>query len=286
LLRPLGWGGTGIVFEAEDTSLGRWVAIKLIPFEHTCGGLLRRALREARLAGQVEHPHVVSLYDTGTYPGGAYLVMELVKGRSLQAILADGPLSWREATAVLIAACEGVMAVHACGIIHRDIKPANLLRANDGNVKLADFSLARWLDRSKRSGPDQQPAGTLHYMSPEQCRAEEYDERTDIYALGATYHTLLTGWTPYLDASPAGIMFEHCSAPVPDPRAANPTIPRACAAIVRKAMAKKRVDRYDSAREIREALRAVLDADALRRRRRRALLVSLGLVAFVAALAA
>ena len=101
-------------------------------------------------------------------------------------------------------------------------------------------------------------AGTPHYMSPEQCREEECDERTDIYSLGATYHTLLTGCTPYAEATPVRIMFDHCSAPAPDPRAVHRDIPNACAEIVKRAMAKKRTDRYPNAREIQTALRAVL----------------------------
>jgi serine/threonine protein kinase len=262
LLRPLGWGGTGVVYEAEDTSLGRRVAIKLIPHMPTSGAALPRILREARLAREVQHPHVVSHYNTGTFTGGIYLVMELVEGRCVQSLLGDGPLPWREATAILVAACEGLAAVHARGIIHRDVKPANLLRAADGTVKLADFGLARRLDPSKQSAAWESLAGTPHYMSPEQCREEECDERTDIYSLGATYHTLLTGRTPYADGTPLRIMFDHCSAPVPDPHQDRPEVPRACAAVVRRAMAKKRADRYDSARAMQKALRAVLHGEA------------------------
>jgi serine/threonine protein kinase len=258
LLRLLGRGGTGIVCEAIDSSLGRRVAIKLIPHDAASGPYPPRILREARLVGVVQHPHVVALYDTGTYTGGFYLVMELVEGRSVQSLLADGPMTWHEATAILVAACEGLVAVHALGIIHRDVKPANLLRTADGIIKLADFGLARWLDPAKRSATWKRPAGTPHYMSPEQCREEEYDERTDIYSLGATYHTLLTGRTPYADASALEIMFAHCSAPVPDPRNDNQEIPGACAEIVMRAMAKKRADRYASVRALQGALRAAL----------------------------
>jgi serine/threonine protein kinase len=184
--------------------------------------------------------------------------MEVVQGRSMQALLDAGPLTWREATAFLSAACEGVMAVHARGIVHRDIKPANLLRTAEGSVKLADFGLARRLGPAQKSPAARPPCGTPHYMSPEQCRGEECDERTDIYALGATYHTLLTGRTPYAAAAPVQIMFAHCSAPVPDPRHIHRQLPSACADVVMRAMAKKRVDRYDSARDMQHALRAVL----------------------------
>lgn len=259
LLRPLGRGGAGIVFAAEDTARGRRVALKLVPASTAARAPM---LPEAAFVGHVRHPHVVRLYATGAYTGGAYLAMELVGGRSVQALLRDGPLPWREATALLVAACAGAMAVHARGIIHCDIKPANVLCTPGGTVKLTDFGLARWLDtaqESMRGGTTPcAPAGTPHYMSPEQCRAETCDERTDIYALGATYHTLLTGRTPYADAAPWRILFEHCSAPVPDLRPDRGNIPGACVAIIRRAMAKKRADRFDSARELRNALRRIL----------------------------
>jgi urea transport system substrate-binding protein len=258
LLRPLGWGGTGIVCAAEDTSLDRRVAIKLIPHESAFGIAPPQILRQARLAAHVQHPHVVSLYDAGMYAGGVYVVMELVKGRSVQSLLDDGPLPWRTATAILVAACAGLQAVHAAGIIHRDLKPANLLNAADGTVKLTDFGLARRLKLSKRSATREQLAGTPHYMSPEQCRQDEYDQRTDIYSLGATYYSLLTGRTPFAGSTPLEIMFAHCTAPVPDPRKDHGRIPSLCAEIVTRAMAKKRTDRYGSAREMQNVLRAVL----------------------------
>ena len=258
LLRTLGWGGAGIVFEADDTRLLRKVAVKLIPNEPAPVMTPLRILREAQLASQVRHPNVVSLFDSGTYAGGVFLAMELVEGQSMQTFLRDGPLPWHDATAVAFAACEGLAAVHDCGIIHRDVTPANLLRTADGTVKLTDFGLARRLDPLGLSATWMRMAGTPHYMSPEQCRAEKCDERTDIYSLGATYHALLTGGTPYSGATPLRIMFEHCSAPVPDLRKASPEIPAACAGIVARAMAKKRAGRYDSAREMQNALRAVL----------------------------
>ena len=305
LVRILGSGGTGIVCEAHDTLLGRRVAIKLIPNKQTAGSDQPQIMREARIASEVKHPHVVSLYDTGTYAGGVYLVMELVEGRSVQSLLDEGPLPWREATAILVAACEGLAAVHARGIIHRDIKPGNILlekvdsrqnTVDSGNaigasttpksdcsatdyrlsttdyssltggffVKITDFSLARWLDQSKRSATWKRLAGTPHYMSPEQCREEEYDERTDIYSLGATYFAVLTGCMPYAGSTPLRVMFEHCSAPVPDPCKGDREIPIACAEIVIRAMAKKRADRYDSARDMQNALRKVLQSDARR----------------------
>jgi len=258
LLRPIGRGGTAIVYEAIDPPLGRRVAIKLIPREPADNERRTRLPREASLAGQVRHPHVVRLFGTGRYPGGDFLVMELVAGPSVQALLNDGPFPWREATATMVAACKGARAVHARGIIHGDIKPANLLRTVDYTVKLTDFGLSHWLDPSLRCAGGKGAGGTPHYMSPERCRDEECDERADIYSLGATYHALLTGQTPYADAPHREIMFAHCAAPVPDPRTLSRQVPRACALVVMRAMAKKRAERYACAGEMRCALRKAL----------------------------
>jgi serine/threonine protein kinase len=148
--------------------------------------------------------------------------------------------------------------VHARGILHRDIKPANLLRTTDGRVKLADFGLACRLTSAASAGPGGAACGSPHYMSPEQCRGEHCDERTDIYALGATYFALLTGQTPYADSDLVRILFEHCSAPVPDPHLLHQPVPRACADVCVRAMAKKRAERFASAGALRRALGALL----------------------------
>jgi serine/threonine protein kinase len=251
LLRRIGGGATGVVCEAEDTCSGARVAIKLMPHERAAEA---RPPRVPRRALAIRHPCVVGVHAAGCYAGGDFLVMELVDGPSLQALLDDGPLPWSEATALLAAACEGAAALHAAGVIHRDIKPANLLRAADGTVKLADLGLACLVTRSR----SQAPAGTPHYMSPEQCRGEPCDERTDVYALGATYHALLTGRAPYAGATPWQVMVAHCSAPVPDPRQGRRGIPPTCAAIVQRAMAKKRGERYNSTGAMCVALRVAL----------------------------
>lgn len=238
------------------------VAIKLI----RRGGRLSRDHGEARLASLVRSRHVVAVYDSGRLDDGAFLVMELVQGPSLQFLVSGGGMPWRDATSLLIDVCEGVMAVHDRGIIHCDLKPANLLLHVGGMVKVADFGLAcrtNLHERSRRrsSWRDQdwhEAAGTPHYMSPEQCCADRCDERSDIYSLGATYFALLTGRTPYARSGPFQIMCDHLAAPVPDPRGCRRGIPRACADIVIRAMAKARADRYGSVREMQSALRGTL----------------------------
>jgi serine/threonine protein kinase len=280
LLRPLGRGGSGSVYEAEDTSLGRRVALKLLRHDRV-DKVRSRALREAQLAGAVQHSHVVSLFETGVYPGGSYIAMELVQAKSAQTLLEQKPMAWRDATELLAAACAGFMAVHARGIIHCDIKPANLLVSGEiigtgyaavktsladlptphspfPALKITDFGLARWLEPARNPPSWRRVSGTLHFMSPEQCREDECDERADIYSLGATYYTLLTRRPPYTVGTPLQIMFKHCSAPVADPRHINREIPSSCAKIVMRAMAKNRVDRFKSAHELQDALEEAL----------------------------
>jgi hypothetical protein len=191
----------------------------------------------------------------------SYIVMELVPGTSVQTVLHErGALPWPQATRIIVEVCRGLAAAHAAGLIHRDIKPANILLGCDGCVKLTDFGLAK--------APQLSPAphtthhgiilGTPHYMSPEQCAGETIDARADLYALGATYHALLTGRPPYQGEDTMQVMFAHCSAPIPDPRSRVPELPEACAVIVMRALAKQRADRFRSAQEMLAALTDVL----------------------------
>lgn len=259
----LGRGGMGVVFEARDTVLERHVAIKLLPRAVSAQPeALERFLREARAAAKLNHPHVVAIYDADQFNGQYYIVLELVRGQSLHDLLKTGPLPWVEATRMLADACRGLDVAHRAGIVHRDIKPANLMRSVDGTVKLADFGLAR---PNESTGATMTGSGSVlgtpQYMSPEQCRSERADERSDLYAMGATYFALLTGRPPYLGEAPLLVMNAHLLNPVPDPCTLDATIPPACAAIVKHAMAKDPDDRYREAKALLADLEALL-ADA------------------------
>ncbi len=257
----LGRGGMGTVYAGEDQSLRRPVAIKVL---HASAGAtgrdLERFLLEARAAARLNHPNVVTVHDVGQRGGQAYIVMELVPGGSAQARLrARGAFAWAEATRVILDVCRGLAAAHAAGMIHRDIKPSNILLASDDIAKLADFGLAK--------APTLAPTGltrvgevfgTPQYMSPEHCTGEPLDERTDLYALGATYYALLVGRPPFDGADPTQVLYAQCSAPVPDPRQSIPDLPAKCAAILTRALAKKRRDRYGSAGEMAADLDALL----------------------------
>src|SRR5262249_34924831 len=149
-------------------------------------------------------------------------------------------------TKALIDACKGVGAAHAAGLIHRDIKPANFMRATDGSIKVADFGLAKTAaDADRHFTRTGMVVGTPFYMSPEQCEAKPLDHRSDLYALGATYYSLLTGKSPFHETdSVPRLMYLHCSGPIPDPRSVSPAVPEACSRIVARAMAKAPAERY------------------------------------------
>jgi serine/threonine protein kinase len=263
LKSKLGQGGMGTVYLATDTRLKRDVAIKVLSPELSRDeAAVKRFLREARAAARLNHPNVVTVYDVDQQRGFCFLVMELVNGCSTADLLSRGPVPWGEATRLIAEACRGLVAAHEAGLIHRDIKPSNIMRTGEGAVKLADFGLVKTADDSRHTKNPLTKSGTIlgtpHYMSPEQCEGGEVDVRSDVYSLGATYFALLTGRPPFDDAQPLQVMYAHCSKPVPDPRAFCPDLPEACAAVVMKSLAKKRIDRFGSANELLTALQAVL----------------------------
>ena len=252
----------GVVLRGRDAVIERDVAIKLLPEEMAEDDTaLARFLSEARAAGKLNHANVVSIYEIGQEGNAYYLVMELIPGGSVSDGLADGrPFSVLDATRIVIDAAKGLAAAHAVGLVHRDMKPANLMKAADGSVKITDFGLAKTSSpRAREMTQAGMVVGTPYFMSPEQCDAKPVDARSDIYSLGATYYSLLTGRNPYQESnSVIQVMFGHCQGEIPDPRAVNATIPTACkSAIVARAMAKSPDDRYQSAAEMLADLQAV-----------------------------
>ena len=261
----LGKGGMGVVYLATDSRLKRDVAVKVLPRSMSSNPVaVKRFLREARVAASISHPSVVTIHDVDQINGHCFLVMELMTGGTVQDLLQHGPLDWPEATRIIGDACRGLAAIHEAGLIHRDIKPSNLMLAATGAVKLTDFGLVKSTDSTTDSKPltlANSILGTPHFMSPEQCQGDELDARCDIYSLGATYFALLTGTAPFPDPQPLQSMFAHCSLPVPDPRNMRSGIPASSVAIIMKAMAKKRAERFASAVDMSAALQACLNAD-------------------------
>ncbi len=246
----LGQGGMGVVFKARDPIIERDVAIKLLADQLSADEtVLARFLAEARAAGKLSHANVAAVYEISQEGERHFLVMEYVPGGSLSDRLEkQGACSVLEATQAMIGACRGIAAAHAAGLIHRDLKPANMLRAADGSIKVTDFGLAKTTSaKTQQLTQAGLLVGTPFFMSPEQCEARPVDTRSDIYSLGATYHSLLTGKNPFQDSdSVPQLMYNHCHGPIPDPRAVSAAIPAACAQIVARAMAKAPDDRYQS----------------------------------------
>ena len=261
LVAVLGRGGMGTVYAAEDSVIKRRVAIKVLPPEVAQDpSLVGRLLAEAQSAGRLNHPNVVTIYDVGQVDGTSFIVMEHLGGGSVQDYLTrNGSPGWRAATRLTAEASKALAAAHETGLIHRDVKPANLLLTADGHVKVADFGLAKpeAVDATMHTQPGTL-LGTPAYMSPEQCRGDKVDARTDLYSLACTYYAMLTGKPPFEAASSIQVMFAHCSAPVPDPRDINGEAPDGCFEVLRKGLAKNPDERYGSAKDMLADLRAVL----------------------------
>ncbi|HTN50796.1 MAG TPA: protein kinase [Anaeromyxobacter sp.] len=193
LVRELGRGGFGVVFEAVDRELGRAVAFKAIrPGSRIVGRSEEWLRREAEAVARLNHPNIVTLHDFGRGPSGPYLIFELLRGRTLADRLRDGPIPLREAIRIAVDVARVLAHAHAAGVVHRDLKPGNIFLGEDGTLKVLDFGLAFLFGRG---GPAS--AGTPAYMAPEQWRSEPGDERTDLFSLGTLLHQMISGAVPY-----------------------------------------------------------------------------------------
>jgi tetratricopeptide (TPR) repeat protein len=194
ILREVGRGGFGVVYEARDSELGRSVAFKAVRTSGLTELKADRLLAEAEAAARLAHPNIVHLYDLGRCERGAFLILELLKGKTLAERLEEGPLPAREALRVAVEVARGLAHAHTQGVVHRDLKPGNVFLCEDGQVKLLDFGLAHVFGRGGTKG------GTPAYMAPEQARGEVGDERADVFGLGVMLSELLTGKLPFADA--------------------------------------------------------------------------------------
>ncbi|QNE88643.1 Stk1 family PASTA domain-containing Ser/Thr kinase [Corynebacterium incognita] len=267
LAEVIGNGGMSEVFAAQDTLLGRTVAVKMLRQEMARDVSFRERFRkEAQNSGRLNHPNIVAVYDTGedTIDGIAipYIVMERVFGRTLRDIVReDGPLAPDAAAELLEPVCQALQSSHEAGIIHRDIKPANIMITNTGQVKVMDFGIARALDDST-SAMTQTSAviGTAQYLSPEQARGNAADARSDVYALGCVLYEAVTGRTPFQGETPFAVAYQHVQEE-PTPPSHHISAPLSNTekinidAVVLTAMAKHPADRYQAAFEMGDDLK-------------------------------
>lgn len=255
ILGELGKGAIGTVYRAEHKSLGRPVAIKILQPQQAKNPLSNeRFLREARAASRIQDPGVVQVLDFGTLPNGqAFLVMELVSGKTLHEILREsGPLDPGRAIFFAYQLARALQSVHRGGIVHRDIKPANIFVEGDDRLKLGDFGAAKGIEPGLT--PDlTQPGvvfGTPLYMSPEQARGLPLDQRSDLYSLGCVLFEMLTGRPPFLRKTPFDILVAHIGAPVPEVSSPHFPLPGLVCRIVERALAKDVEERYQNAAEL------------------------------------
>lgn len=253
----IGRGGMGYVYRAVQPSLGRTVAVKtLLPHLVADEEFIERFLREARATAKLSHPGIVTIHDVGEQDGIYYFAMEYLSGRTLDDIVrSEGEMAPETAVNYVRQIAAALAHAHAVGILHRDVKPSNVMVDDDNRAVLTDFGIARALNDSRltRTGT---AVGSPDYMSPEQVEGGRQDQRSDLYALGILFYQLLTGQTPYHGETPLAVAFQHVNGPVRSPREANPRVPAQIDAVVRKLLAKKPDDRYDSA----GALLAALDS--------------------------
>jgi serine/threonine-protein kinase len=254
----IGSGGMAEVYRGFDPVLNRTVAIKvLLPQFARDAGFVARFRREAQAAARLNHPAIVSVYDTGTDEDTQYIVMEFVEGRTLHDFLASGGrLDVLKAVELTERIAEAVAAAHAQGVIHRDIKPANIMVTREGAVKVMDFGIAR-IESSETAPQTSAVLGTASYLSPEQAQGLPIDARTDIYSLGAVLYELLCGRPPFTGDSPVAIAYKHVNETPPRPSQLNPEVPPELDAVVMKALAKNPANRYASAKELRDDLERV-----------------------------
>jgi tetratricopeptide (TPR) repeat protein len=277
LVREIGRGGFGVIYEALDRDLGRRVAFKVLRTGGRKGAGPDEALRrEAEAAAQLNHPNIVTLHDVGTGPSGPYLVLELLRGETLQDRMQRGLVPLREAVRIGIEVAKALAHAHAAGVLHRDLKPSNVFLTEDGQVKVLDFGLARFLGAGTMLR-----GGTPAYMAPEQWRGEPEDERTDLFALGVVLYEMLTGSLPFpVMASRSAALDPEPAPPLPLPKA-----PRRLVALVASALEQDPAARPRNAQVFLDRLIHLDRFLAKVPSRRRALWISIGAVAMAVATA-
>lgn len=273
VLGELGRGAMGVVYRAEDPALGRVVAIKTVTLTGTQeerAHFEARFLQEARAAGGIGHPSIITIYDVGREEDVAFIAMEILDGRELRDLIRGGALAPSEAVEIAAQVAEALAFAHERGVIHRDVKPGNVMILSDGRVKIMDFGIARLRDPAVKTATGML-LGSPRYMAPEQVSGNPFDHRADIFSLGVVLYEMLTGVTPFAGDDITQLMFQVVNGVAVPPSHVNPALPSVLDYILARALKKNPEERYGNAAEfaadLRDAIPDVLEAEAAVRAR-------------------
>ncbi len=266
IVRLLGEGGMGVVYEAKQTAIHRTVALKVLKPAVAAEPEFRdRFLRESAAAGKVTHPNVVQIFDAGEANGHLFMTFQMIEGGDLSELIkAKGMLSEFKALKIIKECLQGLHAIHEAGLVHRDIKPGNIFMEDSRRPVIGDLGLARQTSGDDRMTMTGAAMGTPSYMSPEHIRGvADIDIRTDIYAFGSTLYKMLTGVEPFQGETVYAITHSIISQPIPDPREINTSLSNPAVGIIRKSMAKDREERYQTPEQFIQDIDAALGGHQL-----------------------
>lgn len=263
VIEHLGEGGMANVCRAYQPSMDRYVALKILPRHFASEReFVRRFEQEAMVVARLQHPHILPVHDYGEAEGYTYIVMPFIEGGTLADLLGQ-PLPTFQMRRIITHVGDALDYAHSQGVIHRDVKPSNILIDQRGNCLLSDFGIAKMIEGSVRITRTGGIVGTPAYMSPEQIHGEELDGRSDLYALGIVLYEMATGRPPFRAETPPAIFVKHLHDPLPPPRSFNPSLLEGIERVILKALAKDRLDRYATARDMVRALHMATETGML-----------------------